>query len=179
MKDDLWRSRLECKILFIARVHDTCYTSQPGPKTNFKTSTGRKQIVVVKTQNSILSTIWLAVWLYGLWRLVNGRWINTRKDRLTNLSVNGSKGLHKCQAKNRAVNGGIWWHRMFSSYLITLSLNLILFSALPSDFDLYELTFERPLGPLPCSHPTSSADHSKQGIGYRWPCAILGWLVIC
>ena len=24
-----------------------------------------------------------------------------------------------------------------------------------------------PLGPLPCSHPTSSADHSKQGIGYR------------
>ena len=34
-----------------------------------------------------------------------------------------------------------------------------------------------PLGPLPCSHLTSSADHSKQGIGYRWPCAILGWLV--
>ena len=24
-----------------------------------------------------------------------------------------------------------------------------------------------PLGPLPCSHSTSSADHSKQGIGYR------------
>ena len=34
-----------------------------------------------------------------------------------------------------------------------------------------------PLGPLPCSHSTSSANHSKQGIGYRWPCAILGWLV--
>ena len=34
-----------------------------------------------------------------------------------------------------------------------------------------------PLGLLPCSHSTSSADHSKQGIGYRWPCAILGWLV--
>ena len=34
-----------------------------------------------------------------------------------------------------------------------------------------------PLGPLPCSPSTSSADHSKQGIGYRWPCAILGWLV--
>ena len=27
-----------------------------------------------------------------------------------------------------------------------------------------------PLGPLPCSHSTSSLDHSKQGIGYccRW-----------
>ena len=25
-----------------------------------------------------------------------------------------------------------------------------------------------PLGPLPCSHSTSSADPSKQGIGYRW-----------
>ena len=24
-----------------------------------------------------------------------------------------------------------------------------------------------PLGPLPCSHSTSSANHSKQGIGYR------------
>ena len=24
-----------------------------------------------------------------------------------------------------------------------------------------------PLGPLPCSHSTSSAKHSKQGIGYR------------
>ena len=35
-----------------------------------------------------------------------------------------------------------------------------------------------PLGPLPCSHSTSSANHSKQGIGYRWPCAILGWLVV-
>ena len=35
-----------------------------------------------------------------------------------------------------------------------------------------------PLGPLPCSHSTSSADHFKQGIGYRWPCAILGWLVM-
>ena len=34
-----------------------------------------------------------------------------------------------------------------------------------------------PLGPLPCSHSTSSANHSKQGIGYRWQCAILGWLV--
>ena len=34
-----------------------------------------------------------------------------------------------------------------------------------------------PLGPLPCSHSTSSADHSKQGIRYRWPCAILWWLV--
>ena len=34
-----------------------------------------------------------------------------------------------------------------------------------------------PLGPLPCSHSTSLADYSKQGIGYRWPCAILGWLV--
>ena len=34
-----------------------------------------------------------------------------------------------------------------------------------------------PLGPLPCSHSTSSVDYSKQGIGYRWPCAILGWLV--
>ena len=35
-----------------------------------------------------------------------------------------------------------------------------------------------PLGSLPCSHSTSSADHSKLGIGYRWPCAILGWLVV-
>ena len=34
-----------------------------------------------------------------------------------------------------------------------------------------------PLGPLPCSHSTFLADYSKQGIGYRWPCAILGWLV--
>ena len=34
-----------------------------------------------------------------------------------------------------------------------------------------------PLGPLPCSYSTSSVNHSKQGIGYRWPCAILGWLV--
>ena len=25
-----------------------------------------------------------------------------------------------------------------------------------------------PLGLLPYSHSTSSADHSKQGIGYRW-----------
>ena len=24
-----------------------------------------------------------------------------------------------------------------------------------------------PLGPLPCSHSTSPANHSKQGIGYR------------
>ena len=24
-----------------------------------------------------------------------------------------------------------------------------------------------PLGPLPCSHPTSSLDHYQQGIGYR------------
>ena len=35
-----------------------------------------------------------------------------------------------------------------------------------------------PLGPLPCSHSTSSLDHYQQGIGYRWPCAILGWLVV-
>ena len=35
-----------------------------------------------------------------------------------------------------------------------------------------------PLGPLPCSHSTSLANHSKQGIGYRWPCAILGWLCL-
>ena len=35
-----------------------------------------------------------------------------------------------------------------------------------------------PLGPLPCSHSTSSLDHSQQDIGYRWPCAILGWLVL-
>ena len=35
-----------------------------------------------------------------------------------------------------------------------------------------------PLGPLPCSHSTSLLDHSQQGIGYRWPCAILGWLVL-
>ena len=35
-----------------------------------------------------------------------------------------------------------------------------------------------PLGPLRCSHFTSSANHSKQGIGNQWPCAILGWLVI-
>ena len=34
-----------------------------------------------------------------------------------------------------------------------------------------------PLGPLPCSHSTYSADHSKQGIGYRWQWAILGLLV--
>ena len=34
-----------------------------------------------------------------------------------------------------------------------------------------------PLGPLPCSPSTSSAKPSKQGIGYRWPCAILRWLV--
>ena len=35
-----------------------------------------------------------------------------------------------------------------------------------------------PLGPLPCSRSTSSTDHTKQGTGYRWPCAILGWLVL-
>ena len=29
-----------------------------------------------------------------------------------------------------------------------------------------------PLGPLPCSQSSTSLDHSKQGIGYRWPCAI-------
>ena len=34
-----------------------------------------------------------------------------------------------------------------------------------------------PLGPLPWSHSTTSLGHPKQGIGYRWPCAILGWLV--
>ena len=34
-----------------------------------------------------------------------------------------------------------------------------------------------PLEPLPCSHSTTSIDHGKQGNGYRWPCAILGWLV--
>ena len=34
-----------------------------------------------------------------------------------------------------------------------------------------------PLEPLPCSQSTSSLDHSKQGIGYRRPCTILGWLV--
>ena len=33
-----------------------------------------------------------------------------------------------------------------------------------------------PLGPLPCSHSTTSLDHSKQGTP-SWPCAILGWLV--
>ena len=33
-------------------------------------------------------------------------------------------------------------------------------------------------GPLPCSQSTSSTDHSKQGIGYRCPCAILRWLVV-
>ena len=26
-------------------------------------------------------------------------------------------------------------------------------------------------------HSTTSLDHPKQGIGYGWPCAILGWLV--
>ena len=31
-----------------------------------------------------------------------------------------------------------------------------------------------PFGPLPCSHSISPLDHSQQGIGYRWPCAILG-----
>ena len=34
-----------------------------------------------------------------------------------------------------------------------------------------------PFGPLPCSYSTILLDHSKQGIGYRWQCAILGWLV--
>ena len=34
-----------------------------------------------------------------------------------------------------------------------------------------------PLRPLPCSHSTASLDHFQQGIRYRWPCAILGWLV--
>ena len=33
-----------------------------------------------------------------------------------------------------------------------------------------------PLGLLPCPHSTPSADHFKQGIGYCWPCAILGGL---
>ena len=33
------------------------------------------------------------------------------------------------------------------------------------------------VGPRPCSHSTTSLDHPEQGIGYRWPCAILGWLV--
>ena len=33
------------------------------------------------------------------------------------------------------------------------------------------------LGPLPCTHSTSAVNHSKQSIGYRWPCEILGWLV--
>ena len=34
-----------------------------------------------------------------------------------------------------------------------------------------------PLGPIPCSRSTTSFDHSMKGIGYNWPCAILGWLV--
>ena len=34
-----------------------------------------------------------------------------------------------------------------------------------------------PSGLPPCSHSTTSLDHSKQGIGYCWPCVILGWLV--
>ena len=34
------------------------------------------------------------------------------------------------------------------------------------------------LGPLPCSHSTSWLDHSQQGIRYRWPCEIHGWLVL-
>ena len=34
------------------------------------------------------------------------------------------------------------------------------------------------LRPLPCCWSTSSGDHSEQGIGYRWLCEILGWLVI-
>ena len=33
-----------------------------------------------------------------------------------------------------------------------------------------------PLRPLPYSHATFSADHSKQGIRYHWHCVILGWL---
>ena len=35
----------------------------------------------------------------------------------------------------------------------------------------------RKFTPASCSHSNSSANHSKQGIGYSWPCAILGWLV--
>ena len=34
-----------------------------------------------------------------------------------------------------------------------------------------------PFGLLPCSHSIFSAVPSKQGIGYCWTCAILGWLV--
>ena len=33
-------------------------------------------------------------------------------------------------------------------------------------------------GRCPSLTPISSLDHSEQGIGYRWPCAILGWLVV-
>ena len=51
----------------------------------------------------------------------------------------------------------------------TFSGRLEIYPCVPQDIG--------PLGPLPCSHSTSSADHSKQGIRYRWPCAILGWLV--
>ena len=36
------------------------------------------------------------------------------------------------------------------------------------------LQYIGPLRPLPSSRSTFLADHSKQGIGYRWPCAILG-----
>ena len=35
-----------------------------------------------------------------------------------------------------------------------------------------------PLGLLPCSHSTTTVNHSKQGIGYHWMSAILRWLVI-
>ena len=34
-----------------------------------------------------------------------------------------------------------------------------------------------PVGQLSCSQSTTLLDHYKQGIGYRWPCAILGLLV--
>ena len=36
----------------------------------------------------------------------------------------------------------------------------------------------RPMGVLPCSHSTTLLDHSKLGIGYRWPCVIIRQLVI-
>ena len=34
-----------------------------------------------------------------------------------------------------------------------------------------------PLGPLPCSHSITLDDYLEQGIGYHWPCVILGRLI--
>ena len=49
------------------------------------------------------------------------------------------------------------------------SIKSILKCAFPGRLEIHPRVLQdvSPLGPLPCSHSTASADHSKQGIGYR------------